>query len=286
MKDMPIKLQGAIQTTGGVVAIFPALLLVFSVFYDYSFLLSLGLSFEVVPTTIADHIRSAIVWAPKFAILIFCGYSYELLNRRIEGGQTEQELIEKSPTPKFTKYFRSSADYALSIVGVLAIVTQTAMSNSLVWLYFASMAAWGILAFSVVVHPRLGQRFTSLTRRIFVIGPMVFCVVGAMGYNQGYSMLFNNKKQWDLLVKYESTTKHIIANGVRRFGSSVVVVNEKKVASVLSNETILETIAIESSWDARTNLCKWFTIGCEPMNSGPAKPESPAAGLPQLRIPH
>jgi len=45
---------------GKLLGLVSAALLALSVAYDYFFLLALGLSFNSVPTTISDHVRSAI----------------------------------------------------------------------------------------------------------------------------------------------------------------------------------------------------------------------------------
>lgn len=46
-------------------AVIASLLLVVSVFFDYSFLLAIGLSFDEIPSSLSEHVRSAILWAPK-----------------------------------------------------------------------------------------------------------------------------------------------------------------------------------------------------------------------------
>ena len=58
----PLKI---VESLGKFASLITAVLLVLSTAYDFSFLYALGLSFEELPSTLADHVRSVIVWAPR-----------------------------------------------------------------------------------------------------------------------------------------------------------------------------------------------------------------------------
>ena len=92
-------------------SVFSACILSVSVIYDYGYFLFLGFNFSEAPTTISDHIQSSLIWLPTIAGIIFGVTFIEFFFRRIEKGQTEQEIIETSPAPKFYKIIRSFPNY-------------------------------------------------------------------------------------------------------------------------------------------------------------------------------
>lgn len=103
----------SLESFSALIAVLSAAILIFSVTYDFGFLLWFGVSLAEAPTTLSDHIRSSLVWAPTILITVFGVVALELFNRRIEKGMTEEELINSSPTPKFTAWFRGSPKYPL-----------------------------------------------------------------------------------------------------------------------------------------------------------------------------
>jgi hypothetical protein len=86
-------------------------LLLLSVFYDFSFLTALHLHFSEVPTTISDHIRSAIVWVPQVGGMVLLFFLYELLMRRVEGSLPLRRIqnSQKIFVLVLTRCFLSSA---------------------------------------------------------------------------------------------------------------------------------------------------------------------------------
>jgi hypothetical protein len=66
-----------VEDLGKVFATLGGVFFLFSVFYDYCYLNALGLTFREVPTNITDHVRSAIVWAPR--LLIFLLFSFSII---------------------------------------------------------------------------------------------------------------------------------------------------------------------------------------------------------------
>ena len=105
------------------ISIFSALVLTFSIVYDYGFFYILGVNFSEMPTTLSDHVRSSLTWIPNTMAMIFCVYVLELFNRRVEQGMTEDEIIQSSPMPKFTAWFRKSPNYLIIAVAIFVPIT-------------------------------------------------------------------------------------------------------------------------------------------------------------------
>ncbi len=149
-----------------IISAFGAFILTVSITYDYGFFYVLGTSFAEMPTTLADHLRSSLNFIPYTIILTFGAFTFEMLNRRIEQGMTEEELIERSPAPKFMERFRNSPKYGMVIIA--ALVPFTSLFNIDVqmeaWL-FSIIVLWVVLHRFLFGHTRIKER-TSVQFRL------------------------------------------------------------------------------------------------------------------------
>jgi hypothetical protein len=268
----PTRALPTLEETGKLMGLLGVALLILSVAHDYFFLIALSLSFNEVATTISDHVRSAIVWLPKVALFIFAMLVYELLMRRVEGGRTEQELIETSPTPRFIKWFRFSANAAFVVLAVFIVLTTTLLTASLHGLFLGFMLLWGFLSFSVVQHRRMGAGFTATGARVFIIVPLVVAYVGSFGYGSGERMLTAKTPEWDMAIKTASGNEHRRLNGMRTFGTTVVAVDTERRVSVVPSERVQAIVRIPQYHDQTSNLCKWFGVLCPSNASKPSTP--------------
>jgi hypothetical protein len=237
-------------------------LLLLSVFYDFSFLAALHLHFSEVPTTISDHIRSAIVWVPQVGGMVLLFFLYELLMRRVEGGKTEDELIASSPNPKFTKNFRASADALFPIIGLISITIWLVFGSSYNGLYLVFIMLWGFLSSSVVSHARLGQPFNRLTARLFVIIPIAAAIVGSFGYGEGERLLAAKDANWEVTVADADKRTAYQVVGIRRFESVVIVVDMQKKILLYPAASIVSAKYKSLHEQGVLNGCRWFGILC------------------------
>lgn len=259
----PSSLLGSSEQMGKLLGIAASGLLVLSTAYDFSFFYALGLSFEDVPTTLADHMRSAIVWAPRVAIYVMCFVMYEMFMRKMEQGLSEEELIQQSKNPKFTRAFRRGPQVLFAVLAILMIVTNTLFTASSHGLYLASIGIWGVLSLQIVQHPRMGARFSMTGGRLFVIVPIIVIFVASVGYSRGDSMLTSTAAQWAVEIKGErGIEKHQIV-GLRRFSTSVVVIARGQHVSILPNESIVSAKLIRPLDADSPRVCRWFGFLCQ-----------------------
>lgn len=271
---VPTKAFLQLDELGKLAGIISAGLLVLSIAYDYFFLLALGLSFDSVPTTIADHVRSAIVWAPRVALFLFAFAIYELAMRRVEGGLTEEELIRTSPTPRFTKWFRSSANVMFVVVAVPAVIVTTLTTASFRALFLGSMLVWGLLSLSVIQHPRMGAWFSARGARTFVIVPLAIIYVASFGYGRAEEMLTAKDASWDLSLKSEGGVEKRKLTGMRSFSTVAITVEVDHRVSILPADRILSVSNIPGTGSPVPNLCKWFNVMCPSNAPSPKKQPS------------
>lgn len=254
------------ESFGALASIATTVLLVLSTAYDFSFLYALGLSFQEVPSTLADHVRSAIVWMPHALLYIGALVVFELLTRRIEGGMSEEELIARSPTPRFTRAFRRSPKVLFAILVPLIVGVDFLIGNSDQGLFMAAMVAWGVLAFSIADHPRLGSRFTSTTARLLIMVPLIVIWVSSLGYARGNSMMRATASTWNVELKDSTTTEVRKLVGLRRFSSVAILVEPGRRVSIVPAEAVIRADVIRAQDADTPRACRWFGIAC--MQSG------------------
>lgn len=251
-----------VEDLGKFAGVFTSALLVLSTAYDLSFLYALGLTFEELPTTLADHVRSAIVWVPR-ALLYVAGFAvYEMLMRRVEGGLTEEELIVSSRNPRFMRVFRRSPRLLFAILIPIGIAVEFLFSASEQGLFFLALFAWGSLSLSVVEHPRLGSSFTKTTRRLFVIVPIVVIWVAALGYGRGAAMMSASVPNWKVVFKGDATTETLSLVGLRRFSEAAILVEPGRHVSIVPADSILRAEALRQPAADLPRLCRWFGANC------------------------
>lgn len=251
-----------VEDLGKFVSVFTSALLVLSTAYDLSFLYALGLTFEELPSTLADHVRSAIIWVPR-ALLYVAGFAtYEMLMRRVEGGLTEEELIARSRNPHFMRAFRRGPRVLIAILIPIGIAVEFLFSASELGLFVLALFVWGSLSVSVVKHPRLGVSFTKTTRRLFVVVPIVVIWVATLGYGRGAAMMSASVPNWNVVLKGGAATETRSLVGLRRFSEAAILVEPGRHVSIVSADSILRADALRQPAADLPRLCRWFGANC------------------------
>lgn len=260
------------EQVGKAAAVLASLLLVVSIFFDYSFLLAIGLSFDEIPSSLSEHVRSAILWAPKLLLTALAFFMYELFLRRMEGGKSESELIASSPAPRFTRAFRRSGDLIIPILGTLFAFITPFLSNNFGWAYLLFAAMWGFLSLSIVHHPRLGVSLLGFRGRLFIVLPMLFSLVGLHGYQSGTRLLSSSTPKWEIVIRDGAAIAKQNLLGIRRFGSFAIVVDQSKLVSIVPNDDIVSVKNLVSPSQTELNSCRWFGVLCQSESNLSSKP--------------
>lgn len=144
------------------ISVLGALVLSLSIAYDYGYFLVFGVSFAEMPTTLSDHLRSSLTWIPSTLLVIFGVFILELFNRRVEQGMTEEEIIQSSPNPKFTAWFRDSLKYPIIAVALFAPLTLFLNIDLPIQAWqFSSIIIWFIIHNFLFGHKRIIERSTK-----------------------------------------------------------------------------------------------------------------------------
>lgn len=251
-----------LEVLGRLAGLVTAVLLILSTAYDFSFLYALGLTFEEVPSSLADHVRSAIVWAPRALLYIALLVMYEMFMRRVEGGLSEEEIVAKSPAPRFFRVFRSSPKVLFGVLIVVAVSSDFFLRASDHSFFLVALVTWGLLASSVVAHPRLGAKFTSTSGRFFVVVPIVIIWIASLGYGRGEALMTATKPTWEVDLKLSEKVEQRRLIGLRRFSTVAILVEPGRRVSVVPAESIVRAAALRSPDADIPRICKWFDVGC------------------------
>tara|TARA_R110002167_G_scaffold21911_10_gene79008 strand:+ start:680 stop:1477 length:798 start_codon:yes stop_codon:yes gene_type:complete len=245
-----------------------AILLILSTSYDYSFLLALDLSFNEVPTSISDHVRSAIIWLPQVILYFFALALYEMHMRWVEDGKSEEELINNSSNPGFIRKFRASPKYAFAVIIILSVLLKTLLSNSIYYLYVVGITAWGFTAFNVVSHKKLGANIEPALKRLVVSFPILVVLVGSMGYLNGEGLLNKTEPEWIIEIDSPKYPIPRDINGFRRFEKTAIIVDKDQQVVVIPSDWILSSKIVQDGSANRPRICRWFGVVCpDPDNS-------------------
>ncbi len=151
-----------------------------SLAYEYGFSRGIDLSLAELSLSAEDLARSAVNWAPLLFIGALGIFALEATTSAIEGGKTEDEILQTSPFPNFMRCFRSSPDYlflalALFLFGALIFDARfirpfAHLCYALVWL--------GIVGFLVTRHSLRRKFPPKLLFAFWAIGGLMLFVYG------------------------------------------------------------------------------------------------------------
>lgn len=246
----------------GLLPLFAALTLVASVAHDFGFLLALGLGFDDVPSTLSEHVRSALAWAPKTLILMTLTTGFALFMKRVEGGLSDEELIATSPTPRFTRFFRRSGDVAVVLVALASAVIRPLTDTDDGWVFWTFLVVWAALVLWVLRHPRLGKAIDSPGKLAVLVLPIILSVVASLGYSAGAKLKRPMAPEWEMTILQDGREEQHEALGIRRFSTFSIVVTADRHVLILPQEVIRSVRRVLPLDIETTNACRWFGRLC------------------------
>ena len=215
---------------GKSLSIVSAALLALSVIYDYFFLRSLGLSFAEVPTTISDHLRSAVIWLPVLGIFGFVGF-----------------VLGASREPKNAAAQRKFNQLDLFVFANLGLVLAIT-----VWTASTIAVMLDVLLTLGLAYFRFQPGFTYLQERVgfwpaqLLLATLpVIALVGTKGYSAGASMMSSSKPEWRAVIKTGNAENTVDLVGIRRFATSVVLVKSKTSVMVVGPDSIVSVLSLK-----------------------------------------
>lgn len=249
-------MESLLERTTKSLGLAAACLLIVSIGYDYAYVRALGLSFAALPTSLSDHVRTAVVWAPVTGVGLVGGFLLGMLNSPSTDTQT-------APSARALFWL-----WALNIVGALIALMLTAAGFELVVILMAT-----VLVILARPHARpdspLVNRFGPAVSVSLVVFPLVILITTYFGHVQG-TALFTGSPRFTIEAKLESGPLRISDVGLRRFSTFTVAVDRNQTVHVLPDSAIQRvqvTVQPPQPW-----RCAFIPYGCpQPPGSKPSQ---------------
>jgi hypothetical protein len=246
---------GLADVAGRGLAVVSASLFVLSVVYDMSYLARLGLRFGEVPTSLADHVRSAILWTPGFAFAIVGATLFMLIRDRV------RSHVGGASTSVATK---------LSLIGktldvaVVSVLLGLAVMYGLFYAWAGGVFFFAALGWYIAALWVTWNRFSRPQALLFRFIPFLACLVGFGGYSDADRLIRGNLPRWEITIRVNSNdveVKQLV--GLRRFEAAAVVIGTAHDVSVIPAASLEHARLLVSAYRSpERNACRWFGIGC------------------------
>jgi hypothetical protein len=201
-------------------------MLIVSISYDFFFFLALGLSLSDVPTSLADHSRSAVIWAPVLLLNSAIGFLAGI-SSPVSNGSSPSLL------GKFKKW-----EILLALINLPILLFLVLYSNLLLAVLILALVSVGLclraLPGGANVDARLGPG--SANQIYYFIAVLI--LAGLAGYATAHFSTLRPSKAIQVVVKHDSGEKVVPAALVRRF-SSFLISSGKEGVTLWPNEFIL-----------------------------------------------
>lgn len=246
------------------IPILSSILLIASLTYDYAFLRALGLSFNDIPSSITEHIRSAILWSPAIIIFLIVLFMYELLIRLSYNGISEEEIFRRKYNEnqqRIIKRKQHSIFYGLVFFCTLIITLFKGTDESMLYILFISV--YGFIIGLVTTNANMEKLLTSTISRILLFFPVFLVILASAGFNTGKDLFDSKRIPWELSLSQNDEIVNLKFNGIRRFSEFTIAVAENHNISIIPNESILNARMMKPLAPKIINACKWFSFSCE-----------------------
>lgn len=245
---------------GKAIGILTAITLCLSVIFDWGYLEALGLSFTDVPTTIADHVRDALLWVPAILSAVL-GYTLlELMSRRIEHGLTEEELINQSRSPKRTAWLRRSPHKLFKVLAITIILLNFFFGDVFAkgMVFAAPFMTLEIIGWSLA-HKRVANGISPLLQRgISIVVPLTVFMY-FFGYWRGTEQ-FIEKPAVSLTLSEPSQSSQVTL--LRQIEKGILVKDIAGKAIFYRWEDVKSISTPVIAPIKRNRICQWFDTLC------------------------
>jgi hypothetical protein len=238
-----------IESIPSLLGITSAMALIASVIYDWGYLKYLGVTFSEVPTTLSDHLRSTILWAPWGGLLVLAGLGIEAITRYLE---ERLERTPSNPSNKLDSVFQKVPYYVflLFTIGVFLLAILGAKIPLAVW-QLSLTIFWLVLSSSNYVQRKLLGSFPIIFRSSIKFVPAVIIFLGFYGAITAEADQESNSKCYRIYLNSE-TQNYIEAKHVRNFEKAILVTRrDMKIYEIISLDHI-NRIEIIPEVDSKT----------------------------------
>ena len=265
------------EALGKLLGLMTGALLVLSVGYDYGYLSSIDLTFAAVPTTITDHVRTAIVWAPANGVGMALGFLFGT-------------IVDFRPPPAHTRAGKQIRWFF--VLAYLAPLSLLLLMISTVFqaLLFGALTL-ALLGFILRGSSALIEVFGRGVAGALFMVPLLLFSTAFSGSLQG-PLLFSGSDRYSATIKVDSVMVDFKDVGVRRFGSFALLGERSRKLHIVPDSAIVRVE--KESTDSKLLRCYLWARLCPeqpasapdaaaptgPLASAPPKADAPATSMP------
>lgn len=177
-----------------------------SVAYDIGFYREIGFGLSELPTTFADHTKTCISWLPYLAFIALSHLFHSVFIKRLEGGLTENQIINTSKNPKTTKFFRTLPYHIAIILFTLAVILSIFSYDKFRHFLPAAFAIlWIEVLFWCLKHPGMKDKFKKSSALFIIFFPALCLFIWQTGKNDALNQLTSSSNTYIFKI-HDGTT--------------------------------------------------------------------------------
>lgn len=216
----------SLETLVKLTPIFTALVLAISVIYDSAYLWALGLTLFDIPSSISEHLRSALLWSPVvLAISMFLGLMYiQFIQSKLNKNSSSNKIF------KDTSKYQSVITLVLGLITIFLLIGMSYLKKSMFPIFFLIPVFWILVVNKLLdfyIHKKIAPSIFILC--LYLI-PILLFFFGLYGYISGYQTIHSKTPKWEYSVKKEEKEILMTIFAQRRFTDfTIAILNDNKI---------------------------------------------------------
>ena len=210
-----------------------AAVLAISITYDSAYLWALGLSLADIPSSISEHIRSALLWLPIILFLVMGLFIIFAITEK-----SDKMAKTEAKSTNFDKY----QILLLIIAGLLQIVLNIYLIfylNEKRFIFVLVSFMWFLVVAKLMIDKKNKKIEHPMLIFLLFVSPVILCLFGFIGYTAGSKVLNQDKPQWEYIIKKDDKEIPLSINGQRRFTEFTIAILPEKKILIIPNSNIL-----------------------------------------------
>lgn len=249
-------LGDTVETFGKWIAVLGSCSFGVSIVFDYGFYSALGMSFSDVPTQIADHVRSALIWLP---ILFFCVVGIAVLD------VIQKAFFSSTFTDKKTGKRNSLAEFLFLVFLLFCQVMVFLFGDEFAGLSLA-YTIYFFVSFSEILlaKPSLEKYNTTIVKFIYVTCPIIVIGFYSWGKTEAINH-FHDQHRYSVIHSSDNTKEKLII--IRELERGILVSDESRKITFLQWSEIKRIETIGRYFESIGMMCQLFGKNCKPTKS-------------------
>lgn len=212
--------------------------LALSVAYDFGYLFALGLWFSSLPTSVADHARTAIIWIPGAVLFI-------LLVMILAKALAVASALVKKRWGGNRRFNESGSDWLgvtlFAVAALLGAGTSLRVMGTWSYLLGLPLCVWIAISLRELMNPLSTPSLSYKARKLVSLVAGAILAAAFVGYYLADQMVTFGKPDISIVLRVEGGQSTMLAKGMRRFSNVTIAVTGQTDVWVIPNDRIVST---------------------------------------------